>query len=349
MHPCTLLQPRSRSPHTRLSIAAFALGNVLYRLAGGDGSPGAQPAQTDALELWQQLSSESSSSNEGHQLEELQAQLHQSNQQLHSKEAEVVGLTVELVSLHTQLETAHTKSAQHLEAAQAQVAESAQRLETAQAQVTESAQPSESALASQLEGTRRRAEALSAELEQSRAAFEDVSRQLQAAEEAITEQAAAHADLKDAATAREQSWRDQLSDSQWQVDALSCQVAQTEAAKLQLCTQLAEARQQLEQVSHDHVLDESTMLDQLSAAQAESQRLAEELAQAHAAQAEVSEEAAEMKQQLAELQEAQTLTEATLLDQLADAQSELERSSVQVGSSLARQARSWLPCVQMTH
>ena len=325
--PPTQLQPPSPcSPIIRLGIAAYTLEHALYRLSGQHGSLEAQPAETDTLELWQQLSSESSSSSEGRQLEELQAQLHHSNQQLHSKDAEVVGLTVELVSLHTQLETAQN--------------ESTQRLEAAQVQVAESAQSAESALASQLESAHQRAEALSAELDQSRAAFEDVKRQLQAADEAITEQAASQADLKNAATAREKLWRDQLSDSQQQVEVLSCQVVQTKESNTQLCTQLAEARQQLEQVSHDHVLDESTMLDQLSAAQDESQRLAEELAQARAAQAEVSEQAAELKQQLDEFQEAQTLTEATLLDQLSDAQLELERSSVQVGLLLQAGSRN---------
>ncbi|KAL0020665.1 hypothetical protein WJX79_006181 [Trebouxia sp. C0005] len=49
-----------------------------------------QPAKAETLELWQQLSSESSNSNEAHQLEELQAQLRHTTQQLRTKQEEVV-------------------------------------------------------------------------------------------------------------------------------------------------------------------------------------------------------------------------------------------------------------------
>ena len=282
----------------------------------------AQPAQTDTLELWQQLSSESSSSNEGHQLEELQTQLHKSNQQLRSKEAEVIGLTVELVSLHNQLETAQTESAQRLEAAQAQAAESAQQA------------------LRQLESTRQQAEAISAELQQSRVACEDVNRQLHKAEEVLAQQAACQFDLEVAATANEQSWRDQLSDSQQQVEALSCQLAQSQDSNLQLSAQLAQARHQLEQASHARVMDESTMLDQLSDAQAELQRLTGELAQAHSAQVKASEQAAKSKQQFEQLSHAHVVDESTMLDQLSGSQSEAQSLAGELTQARAAQVEA---------
>lgn len=260
----------------------------------------AQPAQTDPLELWQQLSSESSSCNEGLQSEELQVQLLQSRQQLHTREAEVVSMTVELVSLHSQLEAAKV------------------------------AQQAESSLLEQLDSTRRENEVLSAELEQSKAAFQGLKSQLLTAEAALSDQAASLANFRNTAAASEQSWRNQLCDAQEEIDVLSTQLEQSQASNSQLSAQLAEVSQQHEQLSQARVMDESTMLDQLSDAQAELQCLAEELAEARAAQAELSEEATESRQQLADLQEAQTLTEGTLLDQLSDAQTELEESLVQV-------------------
>ncbi|KAL3157567.1 hypothetical protein ABBQ32_012020 [Trebouxia sp. C0010 RCD-2024] len=283
----------------QLGICPLELSATLLCRSTGE-SANVQPAQTDPLELWQQLSSESSSCNEGLQLEELQVQLLQSRQQLHTKEAEVVSMTVELVSLHSQLEAAKVP------------------------------QQAELSLLEQLDSTRQANEALSAELEQSKTAFQGLKSQLLTAEAALCDQAASLVDFRNTAVASEQSWRNRLCDTQEEVDALSTQLEQSQASKSQLSAQLAQVSQQHEQLLQARVMDESTMLDQLSNAQAELQCLAEELAEARAAQAELSEEATESRQQLADLQEAQTLTEGTLLDQLTDAQSELDGSLVQV-------------------
>ena len=176
----------------------------------------------------------------------------------------------------------------------------------------------------------KQSEVLSDELEQTKAAFQSSRSQLLTAEAALCDQAASLADFRNTAAATEQSLRDQLFDSQEEIQKMSRQLEQSQASSSELNAQLAEATQQLERVSQAHVIDESTMLDQLSDAQAELQCLAEELAEARAAQAELSEQAEESTQQLADLQEAQTLTEGTLLDQLTDAQTELDGSLIQV-------------------
>lgn len=226
----------------------------------------------------------------------------------------MISLTVQLVSLHTQLE-----------ASQSQQADSAQQLEIAERRLAESTQQAEASLTSQ-ERASEQAEALSAELEPSKAALNEVNNQLQAAQHKRSEQA----DLRSAAAAASASLTSQLTCAEQQIWELSSRLQDSKATRPQLCTQLEEAKQELEEVSCAHVVDESMMLDHLSEVQAEPRQVTEKWTESQAAQNKLGEQLAEARCERAEMEEAQILTEATLLDQLTDAQTELERSLTQV-------------------
>ncbi|KAA6425410.1 MAG: hypothetical protein FRX49_04903 [Trebouxia sp. A1-2] len=312
-----------------------------------------QPAKAETLELWQQLSSESSNSNEAHQLEELQAQLRHTTQQLRTKQEEVVGLTIQLVSVHTQLDghqTRHAKSAQQLEAVHSELAQSALQLQNTKLQLAESAQQLEStqqrmegltsaaafaeySLQQQQKTSQQHADSLAQQLEQSRITQTSFSSQLHEAQAQVVElthQLSEQSELRQSAILEESSLTDQLEKSQQQCQLLADQLEQSQASCSDFSAQLHSATQQLDQLSDAHVMDESTILDQLSETQDELQRLTCELAESQGQQAVLSEQLEQVRCEHEEAAEAHTVTEATLLDQLNHTQAELDQSCIQV-------------------
>lgn len=305
------------------------------------------------MELWQQLSSESSSSNEAHQLQELQAQLCHTTKQLRTKEEEVVGLTIQLVSVHTQLDgqqTRHAKSAQQLEAVHSELAQSAQQLQVTKLQLAESAQQldsaqqhmqeltsaaalAESSLQQQQQASQQHADSLAQQLEQSHATQTNFSSQLREAQAQVAElthQLSEQAELRQSAILAESSLTDQLEESQQQCQLLADQLERSQASCSDFSAELRSATQQLEQLSDAHVMDESTILDQLSETQDELQRLTCELAESQGQQAVLGEQLEQVRCEHEEAAEAHTVTEATLLDQLNESQAELDQSRIQV-------------------
>ncbi len=323
------------------------------RGAETEASPESQPAKAETLELWQQLSSESSSSNEAHQLQELQAQLCHTTKQLRTKEEEVVGLTIQLVSVHTQLDdhqTRHAKSDQQLEAVHSELAQSAQQLQATKLQLAESAQQlestqqrteeltsaaafAESLLQQQQKAGQQQADSLAQQLEQSRVtqtSFSSQLREAQAQVAELTRQLSEQSELRQSAILGESSLTDQLEQSQQQRQLLANQLEQSQASCSDFSAQLRSATQQLEQLSDAHVMDESTILDQLSETQDELQCLTCELADSQGQQAVLSEQLEQVRCEHEEAAEAHTVTEATLLDQLNESQAELDQSRIQV-------------------
>ncbi|DBB02953.1 hypothetical protein WJX77_002077 [Trebouxia sp. C0004] len=312
-----------------------------------------QPAKAETLELWQQLSSESSNSNEAHQLEELQAQLCHTTKQLRTKEEEVVGLTIQLVSVHTQLDDhqiQHAKSAQQHEAVHSELAQSAQRLQATKLQLASSAQQlestqqrmeeltsaaalAESSLQQQQKASQQHTDSLARLLEQGRVtqtSFSSQLREAQAQAADLTRQLSEQSVLRQSAILAQSSLTEQLEQSQQQRKLLADQLEQSQASCSDFSAQLRSATQQLDQLSDAHVMDESTILDQLSETQDEVQRLTCELAESQEQQAVLSEQLEQVRCEHEEAAEAHTVTEATLLDQLNDTQAELEQSSIQV-------------------
>lgn len=341
------------------------------RGAETEASLGSQPAKAETLELWQQLSSESSNSNEAHQLEELQAQLCHTTKQLRTKEEEVVGLTIQLVSVHTQLDghqTWHAKSAQQLEAMQSELAQSAQQLQATKLQLAESAQQlestqqrmeeltsaaalAESSLQQQQKASQQHADSLAQQLEQSRVIQTSLSSQLREAQAQVAEltrQMSEQSDFKQSAISAESSLTAQLEQSQQQCQLLADQLEQSQASCSDFSAQLRSATQQLEQLSDAHVMDESTILDQLSETQDELQRLTCELAESQGQQAMLGEQLEQVRCEHEEAAEAHTVTEATLLDQLNESQAELDRSSIQV-TQPAADMRTCLHIYRLNH
>jgi len=323
------------------------------RGAKTEASPESQPAKAETLELWQQLSSESSNSNEAHQLEELQAQLCHTTQQLRTKEEEMVGLTIQLVSVHIQLDghqTRHAKSDQQLEAVHFELAQSAQQLQAAKLHLAESAQQlestqqrleeltsaaalSESSLQQQQKASQQYADSLAQQLEQNRVSQTSFSSQLREAQAQVAEltrQLSEQSELRQSAILAESFLTDQLEQSQQQCQLLADQLEQSQASCSDFSAQLSSATQQLEQLSDAHVMDESTILDQLSESQNELQRLTCELAESQGQQAVLGEQLEQVRCEHEEAAEAHIVTEATLLDQLHETQAELDQSSIQV-------------------
>jgi len=330
-----------------------------------------QTAKAETLELWQQLSSESSNSNEAHQLEELQAQLCHTTKQLRTKEEEVVGLTIQLVSVHTQLDghqTRHNKSAQQLEAVHSELAQSAQQLQATKLQLAESAQQlessqqrmeeltsaaalAESSLQQQQKASQQHADSLAQQLVQSRVtqtSFSSQLREAQAQVAELTHQLSEQSELRQSAILAESSLTDQLEQSQQQCQLLADRLEQSQASCSDFSAQLRSATQQLEQLSDAHVMDESTILDQLSETQDELQRLTCDLAESQGQQAVLSEQLEQVRCEHEEAAEAHTVTEATLLDQLNEIQAELEQSCIQV-TQPAADMRTWLHIYSLIH
>ena len=340
------------------------------RGAETEANPGSQPAKAKTLELWQQLSSESSNSNEAHQLEELQAQLCHTTKQLRIKEEEVVGLTIQLVSVHTQLDghqTRHAKPAQQPGAVHSELAQSAQQLQATKLQLAESAQPLEStqqcmeeltsaaalakSLQQQQQASQQHADSLAQQLEQSHVIQTSFSSQLHEAQAQVAEltsQLSEQSELRQSAILAESSLTDQLEQSQQQRQLLADRLEQSQASCSDFSAKLSSATQQLEQLSDAHVMDESTILDQLSDAQDELQRLTCELAESQGQQAVLSEQLEQVRCEHEEAAEAHTVTEATLLDQLHETQAELDQSSIQV-TQPAADTRTCLHIFSLNH
>ncbi|KAL0052472.1 hypothetical protein WJX82_002708 [Trebouxia sp. C0006] len=299
--------------HSRLQMlksSSGAAGQAASRPRGAEteASLESQPAKAETLELWQQLSSESSNSNEAHQLEELQAQLCHTTKQLRTKEEEVVRCEHEeaaeahIVTEATLLDQLHETQAE-LDQSSIQVRhfeqrhqEMCQQLTFARAKLKKS-RASQLSLLKELELAKAETVRLSErQAEAVRAQLEDMRSQLDAAQ---AEVAQAHAQI-DLLNSQMAQLAQQLAHShdkeaqltqQLQAVTTSLESSQTDSSQtmsdcLELRCQLKDASAQLEQSCSrqaEYAVEQQRGASELQAAHAEGSRLADALAQAERA------------------------------------------------------------------